>query len=137
MGKLAYWERLLAEFIVSCRDKQFELGKWDCIHFARESERVIYGDSTMDNLDETHQYHDAKSMIRLLKEHDCETVWDLVSLHKQEVIVPLMHRGDWVGVEASHGHAIGVWDGRQIWVTSEIGLASMPYESAVMAWKVR
>lgn len=137
MGKLAYWERLLCEFLESCSDKEFKWGEWDCVHFARESERAIYGDSTMDGLDESHQYHDLRSMIRLLANQNCVDVFEFISLHKKQIPVNFVQRGDWVGVLATTGHTIGVWDGRHIWVPSERGLIAMPLSSGEMAWKVR
>lgn len=137
MGKVANWERMLCEFLDSCVSKEFQWGQWDCMHFARDAERAIYGDSTMDGLDETHQYHDLRSMLRLLGEQDCVDVFEFVSKHKQEVDINFMQRGDWAGVIANTGHTIGIWDGRHIWVPSQTGLVAMPFQSAMIAWRVR
>lgn len=137
MGKLANWESLLADFLDSCATKEFQWGQWDCVHFARDAERAIYGDSTMDGLDETHQYHDLRSMLRLLADHDCVDLFEFIDLHKEKINVNFMQRGDWVGVLATTGHTVGVWDGRHIWVPSQTGLAAMSFESAMTAWRVR
>jgi hypothetical protein len=134
LGPVAFWERKLSEYIESY-DKEFELGSNDCIHFAVECERVIFGDSTLDHLEETHSYRDLRSMIRLLVENDCVDVFEFVSKHKEEININMIQRGDWVGVLNENGHTIGVWDGRSVWVTSHYGL--IPLETGEIGWRVR
>lgn len=134
MGPVAFWERKLCEYIESY-DKEFSLGTSDCIHFAVECERVMFGDSTLDHLEETHKYHDLRSMVKLLTKNDCTDVFEFVSKHKQEIDINMIQRGDWVGAIGNSGHIIGVWDGRSIWSPSRRGLITLP--EGLIAWRVR
>lgn len=136
MGKLTRfenWPELLYDYFLSCTEKKFSWGEFDCCLFAADAVKVMTGEDGAEGL--RGNYATKEEALSLL-----DTVGGLeahVTGFLGEPVTPGMAgRGDVVLKTEDDMDALGICDGTMAIFAGPRGLSYLPLTSCRMAWKV-
>lgn len=130
------WPERLSECISAARHRRFEWGAHDCCLFAADAVRDMTGVDPAS--DYRGRYADKAGAFRILEEVAGGGVESAAfRAFGDPLDGPLFaQRGDVVLIETERGDALGVCVGAHVAFAGENGVAFVPLEQAVKAWRV-
>lgn len=138
------WPSRLDAFLSEAGSSAFTWGSWDCCTFAARAVIAMTGEDPRGARLPT--YTDAPGALRALKRRGGTIPAMVEAMAKRygwsEIAPRRAQRGDAVlldptvdGLEA-FGGTLGICLGRHIAVMSELGLAALPLDDALRAWRI-
>lgn len=140
MQRLSDWQTRLHAYLTSCRARRFEWGRWDCCLFVCDAVQVVTGtdpaaafrgeyQSCLGALRAIHYVGDACTLEGVVRRVTA-------ALGMAEVRPSFAQRGDVVLVGPPHDCLALVGLRGEILAATEQGLAEVPAQFALRAWRV-
>jgi hypothetical protein len=141
MKRLDGWPGLLGAFIASRREIPFRWGSNDCCLFACDAALIMTGEDLARGFRDT--YDTARSATRAMNALGASSVGELADIFAERLgirVVPpsFAQRGDVMLLKRELGESLGIvsLNGLDIWAPAEEGLAEIPIQEGLRAWRI-